>query len=159
MSSAPHIRWMIRRDMPEVLEIERLSFPFPWSEDDFIRELRERICIGMVAEVDEIVAGFMVYQLHKSRLFVTNFAVHPDYRRQGIGRAMVAKLVSKLSRQRRDKIAWLVGENNLDAHLFLRACGFKAREIVSGFYDDGQDGYMFHWRLPREVHSDAAQNH
>ena len=32
-----HIRWMIRRDMPEVLEIERKSFEFPWFEEDFIR--------------------------------------------------------------------------------------------------------------------------
>ena len=45
-----HIRWMIRRDMPEVLSIENESFEFPWSEEDFIRCLRQRNCIGMVAE-------------------------------------------------------------------------------------------------------------
>jgi len=43
-----HIRWMIRRDMPEVLDIESGSFEFPWSEEDFIRCLRQRNCIGMV---------------------------------------------------------------------------------------------------------------
>jgi len=48
-----HIRWMIRRDMPEVLEIEDRSFEFSWSEEDFIRCLRQRNCIGMVAEHDE----------------------------------------------------------------------------------------------------------
>ena len=48
-----HIRWMIRRDMPEVLDVERSSFEFPWAEDDFIRCLRQRNCIGMVAEVDD----------------------------------------------------------------------------------------------------------
>ena len=47
-----HIRWMIRRDMPEVLQIERTSFEYPWSEEDFIRCLRQRNCIGMVAEYD-----------------------------------------------------------------------------------------------------------
>ena len=41
-----HIRWMIRRDMPEVLAIEAASFEFPWLEDDFIRCLRQRNCIG-----------------------------------------------------------------------------------------------------------------
>ena len=35
-----HIRWMIRRDMPEVLDVENDGFEFPWSEDDFIRCLR-----------------------------------------------------------------------------------------------------------------------
>src|SRR5690606_11527131 len=53
-----HIRWMIRRDMPEVLQIEKASFEFPWYEDDFIRCLRQRNCIGMVAEQGERVVGF-----------------------------------------------------------------------------------------------------
>ena len=44
------IRWMIRRDMPEVLDIERLSFEFAWTEEDFLCCLRQRNCIGMVAE-------------------------------------------------------------------------------------------------------------
>ena len=48
-----HIRWMIRRDMSDVLEIENNSFEFPWFEEDFIRCLRQRNCIGMVAEYDE----------------------------------------------------------------------------------------------------------
>ena len=37
-----HIRWMIRRDMAEVLDIEGQCFEFPWSEDDFVRCLRQR---------------------------------------------------------------------------------------------------------------------
>ena len=37
-----HIRWMIRRDMPEILDIENQSFEFSWSEEDFIRCLRQR---------------------------------------------------------------------------------------------------------------------
>ena len=77
-----HIRWMIRRDMPEVLKIEAGSFEFPWSEEDFIRCLRQRNCIGMVAEHDERVVGFMIYELHKSRLHIINFAVHPTFRRR-----------------------------------------------------------------------------
>ena len=60
-----HIRWMIRRDYAEVLAIEARGFEFPWCEDDFIRCLRQRNCIGMVAERDDRVAGFMVYELHK----------------------------------------------------------------------------------------------
>ena len=83
-----HIRWMIRRDMPEVLQIEGESFEFPWSEEDFLRCLQQRNCIGMVAEHEENVVGFMIYELHKSRLHLLNFAVsgrvlsaphwHPD---------------------------------------------------------------------------------
>ena len=87
-----HIRWMIRRDMPEVLDIERASFEFPWSEEDFIRCLRQRNCIGMVAEHGERVVGFMIYELHKTRLHILNFAVAADVRRRGVGRQMIDKL-------------------------------------------------------------------
>ena len=54
-----HIRWMIRRDMPSVLAIEQECFEFPWYEDDFVRCLRQRNCIGMVAELDDKVVGYM----------------------------------------------------------------------------------------------------
>ena len=70
-----HIRWMIRRDMPEVLAIESENFEFPWLEEDFIRSLRQRNCIGMIAEHDDRVVGFMIYELHKTRIHVLNFAV------------------------------------------------------------------------------------
>ena len=68
-----HIRWMIRRDMPEVLGIEEGSFGAPWTEEDFLRCLRQRNCIGMVAEHGERIAGFMVYELHKNRLHILEY--------------------------------------------------------------------------------------
>ena len=78
-----HIRWMIRRDMPEVLQTEQESFEYAWTEEDFLRCLRQRNCIGMVAEQGEKVVGFMIYELHKSKLHILNFAVHPACRRAG----------------------------------------------------------------------------
>ena len=81
------IRWMIRRDMPEVLRIENDSFEFNWTEEDFLACLRQRNCIGMVAEYDGRVVGFMIYELHKTRLHILNFAVAPGFRQ--IGRAHV----------------------------------------------------------------------
>jgi ribosomal-protein-alanine N-acetyltransferase len=142
-----HIRWMIRRDMPEVLEIEGEGFEFPWSEDDFIRCLRQRNCIGMVAERDDRVAGFMIYELHKLRLHVLNFAVAREFRRRGVGRQMVAKLVSKLSRERRTRILLEVRETNLAAQLFFRQCDFRAVSVLRDFYEDTtEDAYLMQYR-------------
>src|SRR5436190_2514550 len=121
-----HIRWMIRRDMPEVLAIENDSFEFPWCENDFLRCLRQRNCIGMVAEHDDRVVGFMIYELHKARLHVLNFAVGSRSRRLGIGTQMIEKLVGKLSLQRRNRILLEVRETNLAAQLFFRSSGFRA---------------------------------
>ncbi len=142
-----HIRWMIRRDMAEVLAVEAQSFEFPWSEEDFIRCLRQRNCIGMVAEQHERVVGFMIYELHKNRLHVLNFAVHKDMRRRGIGAQMLRKLVSKLSPQRRSRIMLEVRETNLDAQLFFREQGFKAISLLRDFYEDTtEDAYLMQFR-------------
>jgi len=141
-----HIRWMIRRDMPEVLEIEKQAFEFPWSEDDFIRCLRQRNCIGMVAEFEERVVGFMIYELHKTRLHVLNFAVHRDMRRRGIGASMIHKLVSKLSHQRRNRILLEVRETNLVAQLFFRTANFRAISVLKDFYEDTtEDAYLMQY--------------
>lgn len=143
-----HIRWMIRRDMPEVLDIESRSFEFPWSEDDFIRCLRQRNCIGMVAEYDQSVVGFMIYELHKTRLHILNFAVHQDYRRMSFGTQMVQKLIGKLSSQRRTKIFLEVRETNLPAQIFFRGSGFRATTVLRDFYEDTtEDAYLMSYRF------------
>lgn len=148
-----HIRWMIRRDMPEVLATEAESFEFPWSEEDFVRCLRQRNCIGMVADHDDRVVGFMIYELHKTRLHVLNFAVSAQHRRRGVGRQMMAKLTGKLSQQRRNRILLEVRETNLDAQLFFRAEGYRAVSVLRGYYEDTpEDAYVMQYRYgAREI--------
>jgi [ribosomal protein S18]-alanine N-acetyltransferase len=156
-----HIRWMIRRDMPEVLGIETSSFEFPWCEDDFIRCLRQRNCIGMVAEFDERVVGFMIYELHKNRLHILNFAVRPEFRRRGVGHSMICKLIGKLSQQRRNRILLEIRETNLDAQLFFRDAGFRAISVLRDFYDDTtEDAYLMQYRYSSAAaEPDFAESH
>lgn len=146
-----HIRWMIRRDMPEVLDIANRGCEFPWEEEVFVKCLRQRNCIGMVAETpDERIAGFMVYDLHKHYLHILNIAVHPDFHRQGVGRQMVRRLMSKLAPQRRTRISLVVRETNLDLQLFFRACGFQAVSVLREHWlDSGEDAYEMQYRLPQ----------
>ena len=152
-----HIRWMIRRDMPEVLQTEQESFEQPWTEEDFLQCLRQRNCIGMVAEHAERIIGYMIYELQKSKLHIVNLAVHPDYRRRNVGSQMVAKLVSKLSSHRRTKITLEVRETNLPAQLFFRAQRFQAQRVLRGYYEDtGEDAYQMTYRLPVDGLEDQA---
>ena len=146
-SASVHIRWMIRRDMPAVLGIENQCFEFAWTEEDFIRCLRQRNCIGMVAEKDDEVVGFMIYELHKNRLHILNFAVNPEHRRHGVGGAMVHKLLGKLSHERRNRIMLEVRETNLDAQLFFKSVGFRAISVLRDFYEDtDEDAYLMQFR-------------
>ncbi|MDF1842608.1 MAG: ribosomal protein S18-alanine N-acetyltransferase [Rubripirellula sp.] len=154
-----HIRWMIRRDMPSVLGIENACFEFAWNEDDFIRCLRQRNCIGMVAEEDDKVVGFMIYELHKNRLHILNFCVHPEHHRTGVGRAMLSKLLGKLSLERRNRIMLEVRETNLEAQLFFKSIGFRAISVLRDFYDDTvEDAYLMQYRYQPSV-EELAQPH
>jgi ribosomal-protein-alanine N-acetyltransferase len=143
-----HIRWTIRRDMPEVMRIENECFrDFPWSEQDWLTCLANRNCIGMVAEVEECVVGVMVYDLLPKGLHLLNFAVRPDCQRIGIGTALVNKLKSKLSQDRRTRLSLHIRESNLPAQLFFRAQGFRAVSVVKDHYEDTpEDAYLFQYR-------------
>lgn len=150
-----HVRWMIRRDMPDVLRIEEESFgEYRWAEEDFLRALRQRHCIGMVAERkhSDDVLGFMLYMLETRSIHLLTIAVAPAARRQDVGRQMIAKLVGKLSLtsgHRRTSIRTQTRETNLGAQRFLRACQFLAVDVSRGFFEDsGEDAYLFEYCLP-----------
>lgn len=150
MKTEVQIRWLIRRDMPEVLKIEQMSFGNPWEDEDFLSCLRQRNCIGMVAEDEHQILGFMIYELHKGRLTLIRLAVHPEHRRHGIGTQMIRRLVEKLNRQRRTEIITEVRESNLDAQLFFRSRRFIAIQIFREAYENKEDGYLFSYQLHPE---------
>ena len=153
-----HIRWMIRRDMQEVLQAEQQCFAQSWTEEDFLRCLRQRNCIGMVAEAGDKVIGFMIYELHKNKLHILNFAVHPDYQRSGVGLQMAVKLIGKLSSHRRTRITLEVRETNLSGQVFFRNQGFKAIRVLRSFYDDSnEDAYLMQYKLPSDTDEDFEE--
>src|SRR5690349_16260272 len=91
------IRRMVRRDMPQVLEIENADFEFPWTEENFLKTLRQRNAIGMVMDAEEDdtkVLGFLIYELHKARLHLLNLAVHPNHRRSKVGTHLLSSLTT-----------------------------------------------------------------
>lgn len=141
-----HIRWMIRRDLPEILAIEQMSFERAWVEDDFLRCLRQRNCICMVCEHGEKVVGFMIYELQKGVLEILNLAVHPAWRGRAVGLQMVEKLKGKLSCQSRWRLAIKLPESNLGAQLFFKLLGLRAVRVLPGHFEDtGEDAFLMQY--------------
>lgn len=144
------VRYMIRQDMPSVLGIERASFQGPWCQEDFVVFLRQGRIVGMVVELaaahwNDPVAGFVIYELQKEALRVINFAVHPDWRRLGLGTVVIDRLRQKLIRGRRQRITF---DCRLDVGMgrdFLRASGFRRR------------GPLVYWDLPAEAHMEGVE--
>jgi len=142
-----HIRWGIRRDLPEMVAIDNYYFACPWGEDKFVEVLRKRNHISMVAtrnEDLEDVDGFMVYELGGNYIKVINFAVAPTALRQGLGSQMMAKLKSKLAPKRRRHLDFRV-----------RSCISSERgQPAVGFFNHHDFVYMprtrlLRWSLPR----------
>lgn len=136
------LRWMLERDLAEVLAIEQASFAFPWGEADFVQLLCRRNCTGMVAEFGDHVVGMYIYMYHRDRIELLNLAVQPEFRHRGVGRQMIETLAGKLSPERRNHIVLCVRETNLPGQLFFRAVGFRAAAVLRGhFQDTGEDAY------------------
>ena len=146
--TADTIRWLLRKDVPQVLSIESKSFEFPWTEEDFIAMLRQPKCLGMVAERNGKVVGYMLYRIAESEIIVHNFAVCPTQRRKGVGQQMINKLLRKLRCFSNDpnmhrRISVAVRESNLAAQLFFKACDFVATSVLHDFYtESGEDAYV-----------------
>lgn len=148
-----HLRWMIRRDLPEVLAIEQESFEFPWGLEDFFHCLGTDDSIALVAELSgrgaaSPVVGFMVFQFDHCGIQLLNLAVAAAYRRRGLGRQMLVRLTQKLAMLRRERIEAVVRETNLGAQMFLRDSGYRATKILRGFFEDTpEDAYLMTYRL------------
>lgn len=143
--TTPHIRWIIRKDLPAVLQIENDSYDQPWDEQDFTGALCDSSTIGMVAEFGEEIVGFMVYMLRPHSIYVYDMAVAPARRRMGVGEAMIGKLKGKLRGGGRTRIYFDAPETNVPAQLFLRSQGFLCVRQDRGKF--GEDGYRMQYRL------------
>lgn len=148
----PQIRWMIRRDLEQVIDIEQACYELAWTEEDFLSCLRQRNNIGMVAEdEDGIIVGYMIYELEKNSLHVINFAVCPTEQRKGIGSEMVAKLKQKLRSQSRERIYLQLRESNLGAQLFFQRHGFRCVGTLRKYYPDNHEtAYRMQFDLKRQ---------
>jgi ribosomal-protein-alanine N-acetyltransferase len=131
-------------DVPAVHEIERLSFRTPWPAYAFEQELRgNRLARYVVARAGDRVVGFAGVWLMVDDAHVTTFGVHPDWRRQGIGRQLLLS-VSELSvaiGARRMTLE--VRPSNDAAQALYQAFGFEIVGRRPSYYtDDGEDALV-----------------
>lgn len=146
------ITWMMKDDMRDVLAIERDCFPFPWTEDDFIKSLRCRHVVGITAKNEfGRNIGYAVYELRTSKIELMNLAVDRICQRRRIGTQLINYLKRKLI-DRRPRITAEVIDTNLPAHLFFRANSFKAvrvnRDAFTDENDDKRDSYSMSYQRP-----------
>ena len=100
------IREMKLTDVPAIAELEKICFSDPWSENSIASELDNPLSYWLVADDNGIIAGYVGSQSVLDAADMMNLAVSPDYRKQGIGQALVRGLVNHL--QQNNVIALLL---------------------------------------------------
>jgi ribosomal-protein-alanine N-acetyltransferase len=131
-------------DVAAVHEIERLSFRTPWPSYAFEQELRgNRLAHYIVARAGERVVGFAGVWLMVDEAHITTFGVHPDWRRQGIGRQLLLNLVELSRTIGARRMTLEVRASNEAAQALYRAYGFEVAGRRPRYYtDDGEDALV-----------------
>jgi ribosomal-protein-alanine N-acetyltransferase len=131
-------------DVGDVHEIERLSFRTPWPAYAFEQELRgNRLARYVVARAGDRVVGFAGIWLMVDDAHVTTFSVHPEWRRQGIGRQLLVNLAELSSAIGARRMTLEVRASNLAAQALYRAFGFEEAGRRPRYYtDDDEDALV-----------------
>lgn len=123
---------MAERHLAALAEIEKACFHAPWSEAMLREELGKGIFL--VAERDGQAIGYVGCQTVLDEGYITNVAVSPDCRRQGVGRALIAELVQRARAQGLSFVTLEARASNAPAIALYEGAGFVRVGVRKNFY-------------------------
>lgn len=140
--------------MREIMEIERDSFPSPWSENLFRHELTNPIARMLVGRVDPLpgkpVAGYIVYWRVADEMHLHNIAVRKDQRRKRVASFLLREAIRASQADGARRVTLEVRRSNLPAQNLYEKFGFLVKGVRPGYYSDtGEDALIFWADLDR----------
>ena len=139
------IRFLEASDIDEIIQLEKLCFPEdPWSRLSFETELDNPLSVFFVA-VDEESGKMMGYGgmwLMHDIADITNIAVHPEYRREGIGKNILNLLIKIAKEKEMTAITLEVRESNIPAQKLYESAGFVRCGISKRYYQGREDAII-----------------
>jgi len=150
---APPLRFapMSVEDLDAVMEIERRSFPEPWTPGLFLHELRLPFSKSVVAWRGDELVGYVCRWRVGDEVHILNIAVRPEARTGGIGRALVALVMEEAQHASAAVVTLEVRHDNEAAIKLYRGFGFTHRGIRRNYYARGQDAVVMSCDLRRVV--------
>jgi ribosomal-protein-alanine N-acetyltransferase len=134
------IRKMAVDDVPAVVELDQKSFSLPWPERSFRFELTDNPASRCwVAELDGKVVGMIVVWLIVDEAHVATVATHPEYRRQGIGKRLLAHALRHIMQDGARSSFLEVRESNIAAQEMYRKFGYEVTGRRRRYYRDNDE--------------------
>ncbi len=138
----PIIRPMTMDDLNTIVTLEQRIFNDPWSKSSFEAELliNKKYSFPLVMELEGKIVAYAVVWYFFEELHIANIAVHPDYRRMGLGRMLMEYILEKFGNA---EFAFLeVRQSNKAAIKLYQSLGFKILNIRRQYYNDGEDALV-----------------
>jgi ribosomal-protein-alanine N-acetyltransferase len=154
-----HFSPMTVADLDEVLEIERRSFPEPWSRGLLLHELKVPFSKTVLARADEEphrLVGYICWWLVGDEIQILNVAVDPEQRQKGVGRTLVALVMQEAATHAVRTVTLEVGRSNAAAIALYRALGFSETGVRRHYYGGGEDALIMTWTRPADATTVAA---
>ncbi len=133
-------------DLDEVMRIEEVSFPRPWTRNHFEGELKNPMAFMFVGKVPQgetyVLVSYMVFWRVHDEVHVLDIAVHPDYRRQGIGRAMMNFAMANMKEMGASSVYLEVRKSNVAAQELYKDLGFNVIGERKGYYENGENAIV-----------------
>jgi [ribosomal protein S18]-alanine N-acetyltransferase len=142
------IRPLQLRDLSAIEEIERASYPTPWSRSMFAGELAKPSSICLGAFDGERLVGYLIVSRYVDAWHVMNVAVATDYRRRGVASDLLGALFDRTREDDRRGYTLEVRVSNAGAITLYERLGFERRGVRRGYYTDNREDALIMWRDP-----------
>lgn len=134
---------MTSAHIEEIARLEKECFSSPWSEDGLKSELDNSFARFFVALSDGRIAGYIGSHNVLGEVYITNVAVFPEFRRNGVGMTLVDFLVNEMNAEEAEFVTLEVRESNIKAIDLYEKCGFEKVGKRIDFYEKPrEDGVL-----------------
>ena len=118
----------------QIAELEKVCFNDPWSVNSIASELNNRLSLWLVAVLNDTVVGYVGSQTVIGETDMMNVAVHPDFRKKGIGTALIKALINELSLRGSHSLMLEVRASNATAISLYSSLGFAEVGCRRNYY-------------------------
>ncbi|MBC7349051.1 MAG: ribosomal protein S18-alanine N-acetyltransferase [Candidatus Aminicenantes bacterium] len=137
---------MREEDLPEVVAIENLCFPNPWSRETFLGEIQNRAIsfpLVVVHRERKKIAGYVIFWQIGDEAQINNVAIHPDFQGQGLGELAIRYVLDRLKENGVRFVSLEVRVSNHRALSLYRKLGFSILGVRKEYYSRPvEDAYV-----------------